>query len=384
MLELAIKARIPVIRVRTTDLLNLPQILTHLAPDMTVEETHGSSRADLVYAVDEFTVTRNHYDTFAEHSRVLLLVNQGENCPYAFDVGEVPVPRELMENLLQVVVSKNKVGELLPCFNGLTLKGMAEVIRLTEARDKSLTVRGVMQVRAMLAGKLQGLGHVETALSLYLCPVSLFDWVTKNKRFFLEAKDDRLVPRGILFNGIPGVGKSTAAKYVANEFGVPLYRLDLSSVLGKWVGESEGTFARVLNTLDQEEPAVLLIDECEKIFAETEDQGTTSRLLSQLLWWTAEHKSRVLTVMTTNDAAKLPKELYRSGRIDVTLTIQPLGFEDALELATVVAKSFGRKLEPSLKAAVKARLESSRTNNVLGTITHADVTQAVYDWIKTC
>ena len=97
----------------------------HLAPGRTIQESHGggvTNRADIVYAIDEIAVTRTIYDTFAEHSRTLLLVNQGDECPFAFDAGEVPVPRELMENLLQVVASKNKVAELLPCFNGLTLK----------------------------------------------------------------------------------------------------------------------------------------------------------------------------------------------------------------------------------------------------------------------
>lgn len=384
MLELAIAARIPVIRVHTTDLLNLPQVLAHLAPDMSVEEARSaaSTKADLVYAIDEFAVTRHQYDTFVENSRVLLLVNQGEECPYAFDAGEVPVPRELMENLLQVIAPENKVAELLPCFNGLTLKQMAEAIRLTEARDQSLTVRGVMQTRSLLAGKLRGLDHVDTNMPLYLCPPELQKWITKNRLYFLEAKDDRLVPRGILFDGVPGVGKSMASKHVANEFGVPLYRLDLSSVLGKWVGDSEAGFARVLNTLDQEEPAVLLIDECEKVFAETEDQGTTSRLLSQLLWWLAEHKSRVLTAMTTNDVSKLPKELYRAGRIDKVITIQKPSLTEADILALAVLEQYV-KVTPAYRKELFRVLREEFLKSGKNLLSHAEITYLVVDTVKT-
>ena len=39
-----------------------------------------------------------------------------------------------------------------------------------------------------------------------------------------------------------------------------------------------------------------------------------------MLWWLAEHKSRVLTIMTTNNDKILPKELYREGRIDEVMT----------------------------------------------------------------
>jgi hypothetical protein len=381
MLELAIKSRIPVIRVRTTDLLNLPQVLAHLAPDMNVQEASNSLKADLSYAVAEFGVNRHTYDTLAENSRVLLLVNQGEECPYAFDAGEVPVPRELMENLLQVVAPKNRVSELLPCFNGLTLKQMAEVIRLTEARDKSLTPRGVMQVRSMLAGKLRGLDHVDTKLPLYLCPAEVKSWVSKNKQYFLEAKDDRLVPRGILFNGDPGVGKAMASKYIANEFGVPLYRLDLSSVLGKWVGDSEAGFARALNTLDQEEPAILLIDEVEKVFAATEDQGTTSRLLSQLLWWLAEHKSRVLTAMTTNAIGKLPQELYRAGRIDQVVTIPRPTVKEAETLALAALDQYV-KVTPTHRKELLAALMDKFVERKRRLLSHAEITHLVVDTVK--
>ena len=384
MLSLALQARIPVIRVRTPDLLNLPQVLAHIAGGRSIHESRNgssNSRADIVYAVDEIAVTRNLYDTFAEHSRVLLLVNQGADCPFAFDAGEVPVPRELMENLLQVVAPKNKVAELLPCFNGLTLKSMAEVIRLTEARDKSLTARGIMQVRAMLAGKLPGLDQVDIRYPLYLCPEELDSWVQKNKRYFLEAKDNRLVPRGILFNGDPGVGKSMAAKYIANQFGVPLYRLDLSSVLGKWVGDSEAGFARALNTLDQEEPAILLIDECEKVFAETEDQGTTSRLLSQLLWWLAEHKSRVLTAMTTNDLTKLPRELYRAGRIDQVITLEKPSLKEADTLALAALNQY-LKATPTQRKELIDTLRETFTKKGKILLSHAEITHLVIDTVK--
>lgn len=386
MLSLAIKARIPILRARTTDLLNLPDVLHHIAPHLDIAEAkHGAipMKAHLVYAVEEIEIQRSHYDSLIEEQRILLLINQGEESPFAFDVGEVPIPRELMVDLLTQVISEKKVPELLPCFNGLTLKGMAEVIRLTTARDKALTARGVAQIRANITGKLQGLGQVETELPFYLCPQSLGDWIAKNKKYFLEAKDQRLVPKGILLNGDPGVGKSQGAKHIANEFGVPLYRLDLSSALGKWVGESESNFARVLNTLDQEEPCCLLVDEVEKIFSESEDQGVTSRLLSQLLWWLAEHKSRILTVMTTNNLEALPKELYRARRIDKVITIEKLSYEGATALAVAALEQF-LKPEKKHKVLLTSRLSSLshyKTKKYVP-LSHAEIVQGVIDLIK--
>lgn len=70
---------------------------------------------------------------------------------------------------------------------------------------------------------------------------------------------------------------------------------------------------------------VIIFDEVEKVFQSQSDSGVTSRMLSQLLWWLQSHKSKVFTVMTTNDMAKIPEELYREGRIDQTIPF--LGIE---------------------------------------------------------
>src|SRR3954465_12854819 len=118
MLALAIKSRIPIIRATTSDLLNLPDVLEFLAPDMktTIVQGQFPSKGDLLYSVSEYPVSRTTYESLADANRVLILFKQ-EPSPFAFDVGEVPVPRPLMEDLLQQAFPKGKVADLLPCFN---------------------------------------------------------------------------------------------------------------------------------------------------------------------------------------------------------------------------------------------------------------------------
>lgn len=388
MLKLALEAGIPIIRARTSDLLNLPSVLEYLAPGKTIMEAQGSSvpsRADIIYAVREYDMEQHTYSTLMEAGKTLILINQGEELGVAFDAGEVPVPRELMEDLLENVVSKKRIPELMPAFNGLTLKAMAEVIKLTTAKNKALTAKGINLLRAQLAGGVQGLNPVDTALPLYICPPALTDWVKRNKKYFIEAIDDRLMPRGILLDGAPGVGKSAGAKHIANELGVPLYRLDLGSSMSKWVGGSEQNLARVLATLDTAEPAVLLADEIEKIFTQQDDSGVTSRLLAQLLWWLAEHKSRVLVVMTTNDKGVLPKELYRAGRIDTTLHIERLTVSEGYKLAEMVLRQFIEKPTSKQLALLHKTVDGLRNPKAVPKepqMSHAEVTQRVYDLVK--
>ena len=87
------------------------------------------------------------------------------------------------------------------------------------------------------------------------------------KPFFLTGTDPRLIPRGLLFDGLPGTGKTAGAKWVAEQFGVPLYRVDIGGTKNKYVGQSEANMLMNLARIDGEEPAVALIDEVEKVFS---------------------------------------------------------------------------------------------------------------------
>ena len=382
MLGLALKAGVPLIRVYTSDLVNLPEVLRHIAgkevPELTSWKGRDQSVMGIKYAVEEIVISVPLYNKLVDHGGSLILVNQGEESPLPFNAGELPVPKEMVYLLLAEIVPKAQVAPLADCCTGLTLKAISEIARMVMAQDKSLTPRGIMAMRSALAGKMQGLVHVDTKLPLYLCPGGLARWVGRNKEFFLESPDPRLVPRGILLHGDPGTGKTSAAKFIASRFEVPLYRLDLSAALSKWLGESEVNLSRVFSTLDQEEPACLLIDEVEKLFADKDDSGVTPRLLSQVLWWLSERTSRVLTVMTTNDLNALPKELYREGRIDLTMEISPLPLEKSIELAVTVAAQFF----PKIVGWQKKRIEDHLKDHRLSHFAHAKVVQAVYNMIK--
>lgn len=127
-------------------------------------------------------------------------------------------------------------------------------------------------------------------------------------------------PRGVLLVGVPGCGKSLSAKAIALNWNLPLYRLDLSTIHGQYLGQSEGRLKDALSTADHVAPCVLWIDEIEKGLAGatqgSNDGGTSTRLVGQFLYWLQEARSRVFVVATANDVSKLPPELLRRGRFD--------------------------------------------------------------------
>ncbi|XKH50520.1 AAA family ATPase [Chryseomicrobium palamuruense] len=126
-------------------------------------------------------------------------------------------------------------------------------------------------------------------------------------------------PRGVLLVGVPGCGKSLSAKAIASLWNLPLYRLDLSTIHGQYLGQSEGRLKEALSTADHVAPCVLWIDEIEKGLAGAlggGDGGTSTRLVGQFLYWLQESLARVFVVATANDVSKLPPELLRRGRFD--------------------------------------------------------------------
>lgn len=128
---------------------------------------------------------------------------------------------------------------------------------------------------------------------------------------------------------------------------------------------------------------VVLVDECEKLFNGGSDQGVTSRILSQLLWWMQAHRSRVFTVMTTNDSSAIPQELYRSGRIDKTFQIEKLDRDQAYLLAHQIVLSFNVKLNPNKDQTILDSIDEFMESQEDNLMSHAQVTQVMYDLIKT-
>lgn len=124
-------------------------------------------------------------------------------------------------------------------------------------------------------------------------------------------------PKGVLLVGVPGCGKSLSAKAIAAQWQLPLYRLDMSAVVGQYLGQSEHQLREALETADRVAPCVLWIDEIEKALSSGGgDAGTTRRLIGQFLFWLQESTSKVFMVATANEVQSLPPELLRKGRFD--------------------------------------------------------------------
>jgi hypothetical protein len=405
MLKTVSDASLPMVAIRTRDTINFLDVLQHVLQRKDIQEfsmkTPTVTEGSVYYyicppkqpGVKFGAGFEKLYELLVKKDSTLFFVNPPEVTPLMFDAGELPVPKELVHKFLfEIVDDKDEANHLLLALGGLTIKEVAENIRLCMARDHSLTTAGLVRTRQQYFSPQNGLTFIDPAEALYLPNYELEDWVKVEREFFLGDHDGRLRPRGLLLDGPPGTGKTSGAKYIAREWGVSLFRLDLGATKGKYVGESEAQLIANLNRLDNEAPCVVLLDEIEKMDAGGADRGDTgvgAAMRAQILWWLAEHRSRVLAVMTTNNKSALPPEMYRQGRIDQTFFFGGLEFGAACELAFKTVETFGREPE-SMKAiadmingllATKPLLYNGIASDP-PTLAHSTVVTETYEAIK--
>jgi len=153
---------------------------------------------------------------------------------------------------------------------------------------------------------------------------NLKSWLRRKQKILSSLQEAKKIgitsPKGVLLAGMPGCGKSLAAKAAANLFQLPLVRLDIGSVLGKYVGESEENFKQALLLAEHSSPCILWVDELEKAFSgigsNSGGSEVTTRLFGYFLTWLQEKPSTVFVIATVNDISVLPPELLRKGRFD--------------------------------------------------------------------
>ncbi|MFT4102652.1 MAG: AAA family ATPase [Burkholderiaceae bacterium] len=80
-----------------------------------------------------------------------------------------------------------------------------------------------------------------------------------------RARMNRGLGVSVLFAGASGTGKTMAAEVIANELGLPLYRVDLSTVVNKYIGETEKNLRRLFDAAE-DGGGILCCDECESLF----------------------------------------------------------------------------------------------------------------------
>ncbi len=174
--------------------------------------------------------------------------------------------------------------------------------RVADEKMKQVKHEGLLEIwRPVPASQVGGLGVFKGYLEQEVVP-----W----------KDDEQLRVKGMLMVGVPGTGKSLSMKATGAYLGWPVLRMDVSSLKGGLVGQSETNMKKALKTASAVAPCILGLDELEKGVAGAAnsgmtDSGVSAGMLGILLTWMQENTAPVLVVGTCNDYSKLPPELVR-------------------------------------------------------------------------
>jgi SpoVK/Ycf46/Vps4 family AAA+-type ATPase len=138
--------------------------------------------------------------------------------------------------------------------------------------------------------------------------------------------------RGVtaLFQGGPGTGKTLVASAIANELGMDLYRVDLSRVMSKWIGETEQNLAKLFDVAEDGN-AIILFDEADSLFAKrTEVRSSVDRYANLEVNYLLQRLDSFegIAILTTNFASSIDTAFKR--RLSLRLTF-PFPDEDQRE-----------------------------------------------------
>lgn len=242
------------------------------------------------------------------------------------DVNEIRQELVRLLNLLEQELEPKDLDSLVQSCQGLSVERirrvLSKIIATNQTIDKS-TISLILSEKQQIINQTQILEFCSSDYSLDDIGglVNLKNWLNQRASSFSEQALNYglAAPRGLLLVGVQGTGKSLTAKAIANDWQLPLLRLDFGRLFGGIVGESESRVREMIRVAEALAPCILWIEEIEKYFAQansTGDSGTTNRVLGTFITWLSEKTSQVFIVATANNFENLPLELVRKGRFD--------------------------------------------------------------------
>lgn len=237
----------------------------------------------------------------------------------------------------------------LACY-GKSLVATRKIDARTVAAEKKSVISKVKGVEWIdpIPGGLDAVGGLD----------GLKNWLSVRRSAFTPAARafGLPAPKGAMLVGVPGCGKSLTGKAISTAWGMPLLKIDLGAVKGKFVGESEAGLRSVLKVAETVAPCVVWIDEIEKALAGATqgaaDGGVSADALGTILSWMQDRQGSVFVIATANDVSKLPPELLRKGRFDEVFFVDLPNADERRAILATAMKAHGRDVTTVDAAAV--------------------------------
>jgi SpoVK/Ycf46/Vps4 family AAA+-type ATPase len=240
----------------------------------------------------------------------------------------------------------NSLDLLAAQLSGATLGTIESTLKTKEYRKETIVSDDVVKLKKQLVERdCNGLiEFVESKRTLNDMSglEKIKSWLRQDIELWRK-NDVQALPKGYLFCGPVGTGKTFLVECLAGEAGVPVVKM--KNFRDKWVGSSEGNLEKIFRLIKALGRCYVFIDEADQALgrrdANSGDSGVSGRLYSMIAeeMGSSSSRGKVIWVLASSRPDLIEVDLKRPGRVDIKVPIFPtMTARESFDLVQTLAK----------------------------------------------